>query len=142
MSHQQQHRETFRRTAISLPILVVAAVLLTLFILGTLIDPSLTTHLSIAGVVVLVLTLLFFRLSVTVTDQVIVIKYGIGIIQRYMDVHAITDLEVLPNRSLQALYNIGAENILVVSDRSGTRASVGLFDPRELLVFLRARIRG
>jgi len=142
MSYQQKTTEAYKRTAISLPILVLAAVLIGLFILGALLDPSLTLYLSIAGVVVFIMTLLFFRLSVSVSEQVIVIKYGLGIIQRHMDVHAITDLEVVPNRSLQALYNVRAENILVVSDRSGNRASIGLFDPRELLIFLRARIRG
>lgn len=142
MSYQQKTTEAYKRTAISLPILVLAAVLIGLFILGALLDPSLTLYLSIAGVVVFIMTLLFFRLSVSVSEQVIVIKYGLGIIQRHMDVHAITDLEVVPNRSLQALYNVRAENILVVSDRSGNRASIALFDPRELLIFLRARIRG
>ncbi|NDC36882.1 MAG: hypothetical protein EBZ48_02385 [Proteobacteria bacterium] len=127
------------RTALSAPIaalLVVMALLVGVLVMLGIVEVGVA---ALVGAALCAIALLVLRVSVTVTSDQVVISYGIGIIQRVFDIHALVRIEVVPNRSLSALHNPTAENALYIVDRSGRAAYVPLFEPRQLLGYLRSK---
>jgi hypothetical protein len=85
------------------------------------------------------LFLLFYKIRVTITPELICISYGIGLFRQEIDTYTIVNLAVVPNRSLAALYNQAPESVVYATDRSGRSVTIPLFEPRQLLEYLRSR---
>ena len=128
------------RSAVSVPIAILLMVLSTFLGVAMLVEALEASTVLVAGALLAVLALLFFKLNVTVRADLIVISFGVGIVRREFDLHSITALEVVPNSSIGSLYNPRAESVLYIADRSGRSALVPLFEPRALLGYLRSRM--
>lgn len=138
---EDHNQVRFQRSTRSIPIYVGGTLLCLALIAGGHFEPEYKLSTTIAAFVLGFLIVLFGTLSVSVYDEVIVISYGIGIFRRIIDVHTLSDIRLVPNRFLSALYNMRAEHVLQISDRWGSRAIIGVGDARDILNFLRGRIR-
>lgn len=128
-----------QQSAVSLPIVILFFAMSALITLSGALGALPLTTAAGAEVVLVVLLLLFYRLCVTVSQEQVVVSYGVGLVRQELDIHKIVELEIIPNRSLAALYNPTAENVLYAVDRFGNALTIGLFEPRQLLGYLRSR---
>jgi hypothetical protein len=129
------------RSAVSSPIAILFVVMSVVLGVAVLIEALEASTVSVVGGGFALLVLLFFKLSVLVSEDQIVVSFGVGIVRREFDIHALTALEVVPNSSIGSLYNPKAESVLYIADRTGRSGIIPLFEPRALLGSLRSRIR-
>ena len=103
------------------------------------------------GVLFLVISALFYRLQVTVTDSAVRVRFGIGLIKKTIPITAIVSAEPVRNSWWYGwgirvypkgwLFNISGLDAVELQMKKGPRLRIGTNDPVGLTGAVQARLR-
>jgi len=79
----------------------------------------------------------FHTIRILVDRETLLVSYGIGFIAREFDLHGITNIEMIDNYTLHAVYNSSAERVPRIHTRDGRSIVLPMSDTRRLMEVLR-----
>lgn len=141
----QYYNRTQRGLAITLPVLAASIPLL---ILGV---AMMQWEMIVTALVLSLLSLLFYKLEVTVEDTVIVIRYGIGWIRKRIPLEEVMSAEPVRNKWYYGwgirwypggwIFNISGLDAVELRTAEGPDYRIGTKDPVGLAGAIQARLR-
>lgn len=113
-------------------------------------DGSLESIPAIVIVVLVVVTCLFFSLTVSVSREAISIRFGVGLVRKTFHIRDIQDVRAVRNRWYYGwglrytphgwLYNVSGLDAVELELKNGRTYRVGTDQPVELLAAIRAAV--
>ena len=131
-------------------IITIPTLFLTLF-LGGIGTVTANVFLFCSGIFFLLILALFYRLEVTVTEDSVLLRFGIGLIKKSIPLKAVVSAEPVRNRWWYGwgvriypkgwMFNISGLDAVELTLRNGPRFRIGTDDPVGLTGALRARLQ-
>ncbi len=74
--------------------------------------------------------------------EIIVVSFGLGLIQKTIYVSEISRLRMRKNNTVYAIFSGASEQALEITERSGRKTNIGIGETRKMLEFFRGQVRG
>jgi hypothetical protein len=74
--------------------------------------------------------------------EIIVVSFGLGLIQKTIYVSEISRLKMRKNNTVYAIFSGASEQALEITERSGRKTNIGIGETRKMLEFFRGQVRG